>query len=290
VIRKPELVVKADAVIGEGPVWDTQNQLLYWVDIPGRMLHVHDPRAGTDRGLSVGHLIGSMALRSSHELVVALDNGFSFFDLDTGALTPIADPEAHIPANRFNDGKCDARGRFWAGTQTPDDSAGSALYRLGRDRTVKKMLDSVSISNGIAWSPDNAVMYYIDSKVMGVAAFDFDLETGDIRNRRYPIEIPAGNGVPDGMTIDDEGMVYVAHWDGYQVSKWDPRSGKCLDTIRLPIAKVTSCAFGGPNLDELYITTARQDVKPGDDAQRDAGSVYRMKMDVSGAECHRYAG
>jgi sugar lactone lactonase YvrE len=254
------------------------------------VLHVHDPQTGSDRGVSVGHLIGSAAVRSSHELVVALDNGFCFFDLDSGALTPIADPEAHIPANRFNDGKCDARGRFWAGTQSPDGVGGAALYRLDRDRTVKKILDGVSISNGIAWSPDRTVMYYVDSKVMGVAAFDFDLETGEVRNRRYPIEIPPGNGVPDGMTIDDEGMLYVAHWDGYQISKWDPRSGKCVDTIKLPIAKVTSCAFGGPNLDELYITTARQDVRPDDDAQRDAGSVYRITMDVSGAEFYRYAG
>jgi sugar lactone lactonase YvrE len=229
--------------------------------------------------------------------VVALEDGFSFLDVRTGKLTPIADPEAHVPTNRFNDGKCDARGRFWAGTQPSDGKGGAtdargvaALYRLNPDQTVKKMVDGVSISNGIAWSPDNKVLYYVDSRIMGVAAFDFDLDTGEISNRRYPIEMPAGHGLPDGMTADDEGMLYIAEWDGYQVSRWDPGTGKCVDSIKFPIAKITSCCFGGPKLDELYVTTACLGVKPGDTDQKDAGSVFRVHMGTSGADSYRYAG
>jgi sugar lactone lactonase YvrE len=294
---KPERVVKAQAVIGEGPFWDRQEQLLFWVDIAEKKLHIHDPRAGTNREISVGQFIGSAAMRSAHQLVVALEDGFFFLDIRTGKLVPVVDPEAHIPANRFNDGKCDARGRFWAGTQpsdgkggATDSRGGSALYRLDLDHTARRIFGEVSISNGIAWSPDNTVMYYIDSRIMAVAAFDFDLETGEVANRRYPIEIPGGHGLPDGMTADDEGMLYIAEWDGYQVSKWDPATGKCVDVIRFPIAKITSCAFGGPNLDQLYVTTACLGVEPGDAAQRDAGSVFCVAMDVPGAESYRYGG
>jgi sugar lactone lactonase YvrE len=295
---KPELAVKAQAVIGEGPFWDKEDELLYWVDIAEKSLFIHDPEALTTREIAVGQFIGSAAARNSHELVVALEDGFFILDTRAGKLTAIADPEAHIPGNRFNDGKCDARGRFWAGTQ-PSDGKGdateerdaAALYRLDPDRTVRKMIDGVSISNGIAWSPDNRIMYFIDSRIMGVAAFDFDLETGGIKNRRYPIVIPtAGHGVPDGMTRDDEGMLYIAEWNGYQVSKWNPKTGECVDSIKFPIAKITSCAFGGPRLDELFVTTARLGVRPDDEAQRDAGSVFRIHTDTSGAESHRYAG
>lgn len=294
---KLELAVKAQAVIGEGPVWDRKDSLLYWVDIAQKTLFIHDPAKGTSREINVGQFIGSAAVRNSNELVIAVEDGFRFLDLRTGKQAPIVDPEAHIPGNRFNDGKCDARGRFWAGTQPSDGHGGatdarggSALYRLDADQTVRTMVQGVSISNGIAWSPDATVMYYVDSQVRAVAAYDFDLETGAITNRRYPIELPPGPGSPDGMTIDDEGMLYVAEWDGYQVSKWDPGSGRCLDTIKFPIAKITSCAFGGPRLDELYVTTARLGVKPDDAGQRDAGSVFRVGLGVSGAESHRYAG
>jgi sugar lactone lactonase YvrE len=294
---KPELVVKAQAVIGEGPFWDRKDGLLYWVDIAKKMLFIHDPAKGTNREIGVGQFIGSAALRNSNELVIAVEDGFRFLDLRTGKQTPIVDPEAHITGNRFNDGKCDPRGRFWAGTQPSDGQGGatdarggSALYRLDADHTVRTMVEGVSISNGIAWSPDATVMYYVDSRVRAVAAYDFDLETGAIANRRYPIELPAGPGSPDGMTIDDEGMLYVAEWDGFQVSKWDPRTGRCIDTIRFPIAKITSCVFGGARHDELYVTTARLGVQPGDTAQEDAGSLFRIRLGVSGAESHRYAG
>ena len=300
--RKPELVVKAQAIVGEGPFWDGKENLLYWVDIASKNLHIHDPRSGTNREMQVGQLIGSAVLRDAPahgapEMVVGLEDGLFFFDLASGKLTPIVDPEADKPVNRFNDGKCDAHGRFWTGTQPSDGKGGAtedrgacALYRLDKDHTAKRMVGGVSISNGIAWSRDNKVMYYIDSRVMGVAAFDFDLETGEIRNRRQVIEIPSDHGLPDGMTIDDEGMLYVCEWDGYQVGKWDPRSGKLVDSIKFPIAKVTSCCFGGPKLNELYITTACMGVKPGDEAQREAGSVFRVPMDISGAPSYRYAG
>ena len=295
--RKPELVVNAQAILGEGPTWDSKDGHQYWIDISGRNLHIHDPKARTNRQVDLGQFIGSAAVKSTRELVVALEKGFFFLDLGSEKLTAIVDPEAHIPGNRFNDGKCDPRGRFWSGTQPSDGTGGateqrggSALYRLDKDHTVKKMVNGVSISNGIAWSLDNTVMYYIDSRVPAVAAYDFDLETGDIRNRRYPIEIPPGHGSPDGMTIDEEGMLYVAEWDGYQVSKWDPRSGKQVDSISFPIAKITSCCFGGPKLDQLYVTTARVGVKPADTAQGDAGSVFCIDVGVSGAESYRYAG
>lgn len=289
-MNRAELVLDARAVLGEGPSWDARKQVLYWVDIIGRKVHVYNPATNTDREIPTGQLVGAVVPCQDEGALVAMQNGFFRLDPDSGRLDPVADPEEHMPDNRFNDGKCDAAGRFWAGTMDMNEQRISgALYCLDKDGTVRKVLDAVGISNGMAWSRDNRTMYYIDTMRKNVAAFDFDLDSASLSNRRTVIDFSNEQGVPDGMTIDEEGMLWIAHWDGYQVSRWDPHTGRKLDSIPLPVARVTSCVFGGPNLDELYITTARHNgIVREYGNQPHAGGLFRVKLTVKGAATYRY--
>lgn len=225
--------------------------------------------------------------------MVALHHGFASLDLETEELTIIHDPEAHLPGTRFNDGKCDPAGRFWAGTMSlgSDPPGAGSLYVMDTDLSVRRALEKVTISNGIVWSLDHSTMYYIDTPTREVSAFDYDIETGAISNRRAAVTIPEGYGSPDGMAIDVEGMLWVAVWGSSEVSRWDPTSGELLQTISVPATQVTACAFGGPDLDQLYITTAR--IRLDEQALADqphAGGLFRARPGVRGVEAYEFAG
>jgi len=287
-----ELVVDAKAVLGEGPIWHAAGRRLYWVDIEGRLLHVFDPSPGRDRAIDVGTRIGTVAPRAGGGLLVALESGLAFFDLEKEALTPIVDPEADLPNNRFNDGKCDPSGRLWAGTMDMDFAPGAgSLYRLDTDLSVHRVLGDVTVSNGLAWSFDRRTLYYIDSPTRAVAAFDYDDEAGTITGRRVAVTVPEELGSPDGMTIDAEGKLWVAHWGAGAVCRWDPDGGHLLEKIDVPAAHTTSCAFGGEDLDDLYITTARSGRSEEDlEAQPLAGGLFRIRPGVHGVPAFEFAG
>ncbi|MEX2460507.1 MAG: SMP-30/gluconolactonase/LRE family protein [Paenibacillaceae bacterium] len=291
-IASLKLVVDVKATLGEGPCWDAVNQVFYWIDIEQEKLHVHDPKTQSNRVIPCGQRVGAAVPRASGGIILAMENGFYSLNLETEVLTAILDPEAEIATNRFNDGKCDAVGRFWAGTMDmQDELEQGALYCLDTDLTCRKVIVHISTSNGIAWSPDNQIMYYIDSPTCQVVAFDYDLSMGTVSNRRTIITIPEGSGFPDGMTSDEEGMLWVAQWDGWQVSRWNPHTGELIEVIRVPVAKVSSCVFGGEHLDILYITTASIGIGPeGDPQQPLAGSVFAIKTKVKGAPTFAFAG
>ena len=252
---------------------------------------VYTPATGENRVINVGQYVGTVVKGHSGLLYLALHNGFASLDLATETVTMLTDPEAGIPTNRFNDGKCDPAGRFWAGTMPISESGPvGALYVLESDGTTRKMLSEVSIANGIVWSLDAKTMYYIDTPTGRVDAFDYDLASGDISNRRTVITIPDGQGYPDGMTGDAEGMLWVAHWGGHCVTRWDPTTGELLDTIHVPAAQVTACAFGGPNLDELYITCARRGLDEAVLAEQPlAGGLFKAMPGVKGLPAFEYA-
>ncbi len=287
-----ELALDAKALLGEGPWWNTRTQQLYWVDIEGNAFHVFDPTTGHDRKIDVGQMIGCCVGRKSGGVVLALQNGFYALNLETEKLTPLVDPESHLPENRFNDGKCDSRGRLWAGTtRVQHDEQAGFLYRLDADLTVNRKLDDVWISNGLAWSLDDKTMYYIDSPTSEIVAFDFDARSGELANERLVIEIPEGGGSPDGMTIDEEGMLWVALWDGWRVIRVNPELGEIIDEVRLPVARPTSCVFGGASLDDLYITTASTRMPAEELAKQPlAGGIFRCKPGVRGLPAHEFAG
>lgn len=287
-----ELIIEAQAFHGEGPCWHHEKQLLYWVNISAKELHVYQPQTQVKRTIKLEELIGCVVPRKAGGVVLALRNGFATLDLETEKLTYIATPENHPRSNRFNDGKCDPAGRFLAGTMAIDESSGAgSLYCLNENLEVKQLLSGLSISNGMGWSPDYSTMYFIDSPTRQVVAFDYELKTGNISNSRVVVTIPDGEGYPDGMTIDREGMIWVALWAGFKVNRWNPNTGELLQSISVPAPNVTSCTFGGANMNELYITTARKDMdKAALDKYPQAGSVFRLKTNVVGMKSFEFIG
>jgi sugar lactone lactonase YvrE len=256
-----EVVVNHTCLLGEGPVWDIKNQRLLWIDILRGDIHSFYPASGNFKTFNTGKLVGAIALCAKGGLIAALDDGFALIDLEKKQINSLKDPEAHLTDNRFNDGKCDPAGRFWAGTMslTEEPNKGS-LYTLEENNSVTKKIEGVTVSNGMAWSEDHTKFYYIDSPTLEVVAYDYDKSNGNISNRKIIIKVEKEDGFPDGMTIDSEGMLWIAHWDGGHVLRWDPATGQKLARIPLPVAKVTSCTFGGEHLQDLYITTAAKDL------------------------------
>jgi sugar lactone lactonase YvrE len=277
-----ELVLDAHAELGEGPAWDPEAGWLTWVDIKRSRVRFFDPERAADWAVEVGQHVGAATRRARGGWLLAVRDGFATLDAD-GTVSLVAPVEAERGGNRMNDGKCDPRGRFWAGTMADDETPGAgSLYRLDPDGTVTTMLTGVPISNGLAWSADERTMYYVDSPTGGVDAFDFDPDAGTIANRRRAATVPAGAGAPDGMTIDHDGCLWVAMWGGSAVHRYTPDGS--LDTVvSLPTSQVTCCAFGGGGGDELFITTGRlglSDQQLG--AQPQAGGLFRCRPGTSG--------
>jgi len=287
-----ELIVDAQAALGEGALWDARASRLWWVDIDGCRLHAFDPLAGHDVEWPIGQKVTTVVPRRRGGLILGLQHGIAAFDPATGQLTALVDPEAHLPDNRFNDGKCDPQGRFWAGTMSMvRQPRAASLYCLDADGRVSQRLEGVTTSNGLCWSRDGRTMYYIDTGTRQVDRFDFDPDAGAISNRRPIIRFADGMGRPDGMTIDADGMLWIAHWDGSAVTRWNPDSGTMLMRIDVPALNVSSCALGGPKLDTLYITTARNRTSP-EQLERfpHAGGLFACVPGPVGLPAFEYAG
>ena len=253
-----DTVVEHKCLLGEGPVWDVQRNMICWVDILKGEIHEFSPEQKTHKTIPVHQMIGAVAVCTNGNFIAAVQNGFASIDRESGEIKMIEDPELHLPGNRFNDGKCDPAGRFWAGTMSlKEESNMGNVYTIKNDVKAIKKIEAVSISNGMAWSLDHQTFYYIDSPTLEIAAYDYEKATGHISNKRIIIKIATEEGSPDGMTIDNEGMLWIAHWGGWQVTRWNPESGEKLHSIQLPVAKVTSCTFGGVGLEDLYITSAK---------------------------------
>ncbi|WLD92848.1 SMP-30/gluconolactonase/LRE family protein [Alkalihalobacillus sp. AL-G] len=279
-----ELLFDTKCSLGEGPIWDHERNSFYWVDIIGKKIFKYDSTIDEVNIANFDQHVGCVSPRKSGGLIVALQDGFFFYDWEDEVLKQINDPESHLEDNRFNDGKCDPSGRFWAGTT---DSVGidgkGALYLLDTDLRVSKMIDNVGTSNGLAWSPDHKHMYFIDTPTKQVVQYNFDLISGGIDQPKIAIQFPANVGLPDGMTIDQDGMLWIAHWGGSGISRWNPSTGKQLDFISIPAINVTSCIFGGEELNELYITTARIGTTDEElNRYPNAGGIFKLKTNVKG--------
>ena len=252
-------VLDARAELGEGTLWDPAAQVLWWIDIWSRLIHRYDPATGEDRTWEAPEYLGCLGLRARGGLVLTMTSGFHFFDPDTATFTPVADPEAHLPLTRFNDGKPDRQGRFWSGSMfeaegKPVQFIGS-LWRLDPDLSTHRMIEGVGCCNGLAWSPDSRTMYFSDSHAPLVFAYDFDPNTGAIENRRTFVDLTSTGGIADGATVDAEGCYWVTVPVTGRVDRYDP-DGRLMQTITLPTDLPTCCEFGGPDLDILYVTTA----------------------------------
>jgi sugar lactone lactonase YvrE len=281
-------------LLSEGPRWHEEREELLWVDILGRKLHraTLDADGGLDRvvTISIDRHVGAVAPALGGGYVLAAGTGFLFVDED-GSTRELAQPAGQRTDVRMNDGACDPQGRFWAGTMAYDESHGEgALYRLELDGSCTTVLSGLTIANGIGWSPDGNTMYLNDSGTGHVEAFSFDGSSGAIADRRTfaRIEPPAA---PDGLTVDEEGGIWVALWDGGAVNRYAP-DGSLLTSIPLPVARPTSCTFGGQNRATLFVTTARVGL---DDAARerqpDCGRVFAIgPLSIHGLPCQPYRG
>ena len=291
-MREVEHILAVQDRLGEGPMWSPEEQALYWVDIVNHRIHRLYPGTGKHESFDAGLPVAVLALRASGGLVTATANGFAFWDPQTRALDFITNPETDRPQNRFNDGAVDSQGRFWAGTMNGDEpeAPDGCLYRLDPDGSVHKMEEGLAVANGTAWSPDERTMYLTDTFRRVIWAYDYDAASGTISNRRPFVRVPEEEGLPDGHTVDSEGCVWGAHWGGSEVTRYDP-TGKVDRKIRLPVQNVTSCVFGGENLDDLYITTAWYGMSDEErEKQPLAGDLFRVKVGIKGIVGHKFTG
>jgi sugar lactone lactonase YvrE len=288
-----ECVVKAEAIVGESPVWSPHEKVLYWVDIPGQHIHRFNPRTAINNTFNLPEPVTAVGLRKKGGLVLTLRKNFAFFDPETAALEILSDPEEHTASNRFNDAKCDRQGRFWAGTMDAVnwDASVGCLYRLDADTTVACMQKGVICANGLGWSPDNRVFYFTESFRYCIYAYDFDAATGNISNRRVFAALDKNSeGFPDGLTVDAEGFVWSVHNAVGRVVRYTP-AGAIDRVIELPVPRPTSCMFGGDNLEVLYITTARETLTPEEIAQAPlSGSLFATTPGVRGLPEPSFAG
>ena len=276
--------------LGEGPLWDGARQCLWFVDIMAGHVHRYDPASGRDRVYDVGQPVGAVACAARGDLVCAVRDGFVRLDVDTRAVTPLAHVEANNPRTRMNDGYVDARGRFWAGTMSMHrERERGALYRLDPDGTVTKHLDGVTTSNGIDWNGDSTRMYYIDTGWPRIDVFDFDVERGDLSNRRPFAVIDPAEGKPDGLVVDAEDHVWVALWNGGCLHRYAP-DGTRVSTVTLSTPLTTKPAFGGPELTDLYVTSACTALTLEQRlASPSAGALFRLRPGVRGRAARQVA-
>ncbi len=284
-------VVPTTAFLGEGPVWLPSERKLALVDILAPSIIIADPQDGTFQTHAMPELVSAVVPRRRGGFLAAMQTGLKAVDLTTGKVSTIASPEAGKPGNRFNDGKCDRRGRFWVGSLAIDTTPGhGALHRLDPDGRCVMMDDGFHVSNGLGWSPDDRRFYFTDSRPRRIYVYDFDLESGAIENRRVFAQLPEGVGVPDGVAVDAEGFVWSAHWDGWCVTRYDP-DGKVDRVINLPVPRPTSCAFGGPDLSTLYVTSARIRLSAQQLAEAPmSGSVFALQTGARGLPETPFAG
>ena len=287
-ITTTELYPSAN-IIGEGPLWHAARNSFFWVDIEGKKLHEMNWQTKQVEIWEMPQRIGMTVVAEDGNLIVALQKGLAKFDLKSRAIEWLMDIEKDIVNNRPNDGKCDCEGRLWLGTMDVQASQNSGALYCVDGSNITQQLASLTIANGMAWSPDNKRFYFIDSPQRKIDTYLFDAATGTIHFERTAVEVPQAMGMPDGMCIDPVGMLWVAHWGGYCVARWNPETGELLCRIELPVPQVSSCVFGGENLDQLLITTASVGLSDDELVKYPAsGHVFVAQPGVKGMTANHY--
>ena len=289
-MSQADCVIPGADFLAEGPHWDAASGRLHWVDILAPAIVSGDPKTGERTQQEMPELVGCVIPRASGGLICATESGIKAVAAD-GTLTTLVNPEADRPGNRFNDGKCDRRGRLWVGSLAIDTTPKKgALWRIDTDLAAEKLVDGTHISNGLGWSPDDRTMYFTDSGKRVIWAYDFDIDDGVLSNRRTFVDVPQSTGIPDGLAVDEEGFVWSAGWDGWNITRYTP-DGRIDRVVRLPVPRPTSCAFGGADMTTLYITTARIRLSAGLLADAPlSGSVLAHDAGVRGQAATPFGG
>jgi sugar lactone lactonase YvrE len=293
--RRPELVLDGHAWLGEGPLWDAGRAVLWWVDILEGALHAFDPLTGADRSMHVAGTVGCVVPAIDGRMLAATTHEVVVVDPERGSVEPVATFPAAAAALRSNDGRCDPAGRFWIGRMAFDAADGAgALLRLDVDGRLTTVLPGQSIPNGLAWPADGRTLVYIDSADRRLRRFAYDPATGDLGPGRTlldlaDLDLPA-DALPDGMAIDEEDGLWVAVWGGGCLLRVS-LGGELLDRIDLPVSQPSSCTFGGADLGDLYVTTAREGFGPADEVREPtAGGLYRLRPGVRGRPPRAWTG
>jgi len=283
-----ELALKSECNVGEGPFWDEVEQKLYFVDIVNKQIKIFSPTSKLVETVQFNQEIGAVFLDQKSNLIVAARDGIFVATRDGDLETLLAPIELEDTSIRTNDAKCDAYGRMWVGTMAFDFTQGAAALFSFDSKDLKKVVPDLTVSNGIGWSLDKKIMYFIDSPTKRVDIFDFDLEGGELRNRRPFLLLGDLDAFPDGLTTDEDGGVWVALFGGGEVRRFDSQ-GTLTHIVEIPVKQVTSCCFGGGDMSELYITTA-QNGMGSDSLIREplAGSLFRAKTSFKGSKSNRY--
>lgn len=295
---KVECAVKASVLVGEGPVWEESEQTLLYVDIIGQKIHRWSPATNQIQSLETGDTVGFVVPRRTGGYVAGVGCSFVAVDWSSQKMTSLANVDEDKPNNRFNDGKVDPTGRLLAGTMGKEERPGQvqkgqgSLFSLNPDLSVTKHLSQVDISNGLDWSLDQKTLFYIDSLALSIDAFDYDPTTGHLGNRRVVYRLEEAEGLPDGMTLDADGRLWVACYNGGRVINIDPATGVRLQTVSLPATRTTSCCFGGPDYSDLYVTSARYGLDQSESSQQPmAGNIFRVRgLGVKGRPSQSFSG
>lgn len=272
-----KLIFDARARLGECPVWDAKTQSLYWLDILQKKMYVDN-----ELFAEFDDLVGCFALCKNGHFILGKRASFIDFEPATGKETVLYSLNESLD-NRINDGKCDPLGRFIAGTMDMKETNASGTLYSFDNHNIRALFNNVTISNGMAWSPDYKTFYYIDTPTREIKAFEYDVKTGEIANPRVAIRIPKLYGWPDGMTSDAQGNLWIVLWGGSQITKWNPRKGELLEKISVPVLQPSSCVFGGENMNELFITSARKELSEVDlEKYPLSGGLFKIETDVEG--------
>ena len=286
-----ECIVRGADLLGESPIWCPRTGRLFWVDSRAPALHRLEPAGGRVTSVRLPALIGSIGLREEAGLIAAFQDGLFLLDPDTGERSLLTNPEADRPENRFNDGRVDRQGRFWAGTMNDRrrDPTG-ALYRLDPDRRVTRIRGEVIVPNSLAWSPDSRVMYFADTYRYRIWSYDFAAEAGLPSGERIFADTSGGPGRPDGSAVDEAGCLWNAEYAGARLVRYTP-AGAVDRVVPLPVSNPTCCAFGGPGLETLFVTSARQRLSP-EQLEREplAGGLFALRVGVRGLPEPRFLG
>lgn len=275
-----DVVIDMHARLGEGPLWDQRDNVLVWVDILAGLLHFTDPYTGATTSLPAGTEVGAVGLIGDDGYLLAVRSGYAKL---VGTNIEVTNEVLSGGGQRMNDGALDPAGRFVAGSITDDRSPTGTLYVRDVDGSVRTLIDGVTVSNGLAWSGSGDRLYYVDSPLQSIDVMDYDVESGEVSNRKSFVAVPDDVGIPDGLTIDAEGCLWLALWGGSAVRRYSP-DGSLIGEVELPVQRITSCAFGGPDLDRLFITTASVGASIKDPPRALDGALFVVEPGCIGVE------
>lgn len=277
-----ELIKNSQSILAEGPVFNEEKNSLYWTDIKDKKIYEYKLETEEIKKYQFDKKIGTFAFSSKHQIIAACEDGFYFLNLENLNMEFILNPKEEIATNRFNDGKCDDKGRFLAGSMDDEEKYETGYLYSYDGKIVKKLESNLKISNGLGWNNANTKFYLTDSPKREIYEYDYDIKSGKISNKKIFAKIEPKDGYPDGLTLDEQDNIYSCHWDGFKITKYSPK-GEILEQYKLPVPNVSSCCFGGKDYKTLFITTAKKGLTK-DELEKYplSGHIFKMNLNISG--------